>query len=161
MKRRRTKTDRPQRSSEHDAESDPDRRSPDGVQPGAVAAVRDRAATDSCRFTLLVPASPRGLHRFVDPEDHGRPEALRAIDAARPALEAAAGSLITARVGSHDPLAAVQDAINLGNFDAVIISTLPARVSRGLHLDLADKVTALGLPVTQVADAPTVAALAA
>jgi hypothetical protein len=129
--------------------------------PTLLAAVRDRAATDSCRFTFLVPASPRGLHRVVDPEDHGRPEALRAIDAARPALEAAAGSLIPARVGSHDPLAAIQDAINLGNFDAVIISTLPARVSRWLRLDLPRKISALGLPVTKVADEATVADMAA
>jgi hypothetical protein len=93
-----------------------------------------------------VPASPSGLHRIVDPEDHGRPTARRAIEAGRPALEAAAGSLITAIVGSHDPLAAVQDAINLGNFDAVIISTLPARVSRWLRLDLPHKVGALGSP---------------
>ena len=54
-------------------------------------------------------------------------------------------------VGSHDPLAAVEDAINLGRFDAVIISTLPARMSRWLRLDLPHKVAALGLPVTHVA----------
>jgi len=123
--------------------------------------VRERAAAETCRFTLLVPASPHGLHKVVDPEDHGRREASRAIDAARPALEAAAGFPIAVLVGSHDPLAAVQDAINLGHFDAVIISTLPARISHWLRLDLPSKVAALGLPVTQVlarATAPTIAA---
>jgi len=115
-----------------------------------VAAVRQRAASEHCQFTLLVPASPRGLHRVVDPEDHGRSEARRAIDAARPALEAAAGAPILALVGSHDPLAAVEDAINLGHFDAVIISTLPARVSRWLRFDLPSKIADLGLPTTHV-----------
>jgi hypothetical protein len=47
-------------------------------------------------------------------------------------------------------MAAVQDAINLHGFDEVIISTLPARVSRWLKLDLPSKVAGLGLPVTTV-----------
>ena len=45
---------------------------------------------------------------------------------------------------------AIQDAINLHGFDEVIISTLPARVSKWLKLDLPSKVTGLGLPVTTV-----------
>ena len=35
-----------------------------------------------------------------------------------------------------EPLAAIQDAVNLHGFDELIISTLPHRVSRWLHLDL-------------------------
>lgn len=77
-----------------------------------LSAVKERAALDSCRFTLLVPAAPHGLHRVVDPEDHGRCEARRAIEDALPALQAAAGGSVRAIVGSHDPLAAVQDAIS-------------------------------------------------
>jgi hypothetical protein len=45
---------------------------------------------------------------------------------------------------------AIQDAINLHGFDEVILSTLPARVSRWLKLDLPSKVAGLGLPVTTV-----------
>jgi len=127
-----------------------------------LSAVKEQAARESCRFTLLVPATPHGLHRVVDPEDHGRAEARRAIEAALPALQAAAGGSVRTIVGSHDPLAAVEDAINLGRFDAVIISTLPARVSRWLRLDLPHKVAGLGLPVTHiVAEAPDVVAVAA
>ena len=40
--------------------------------------------------------------------------------------------------------------INLRGFDEVIISTLTARISRWLRLDLPSKVAGLGLPVTTV-----------
>jgi hypothetical protein len=45
---------------------------------------------------------------------------------------------------------AIQDAVNLGQYDEIIISTLPRRVSRWLKLDLVSKTRALGLPVTHV-----------
>jgi hypothetical protein len=56
-------------------------------------------------------------------------------------------------VGSHDPLAAVEDALNLHGFDEVIVSTLPARTSRWLHIDLPSKVAGMGVPVTKVSAA--------
>ena len=49
-----------------------------------------------------------------------------------------------------DPIAAVEDAINLRGFDEVIISTLPTKLSHWLKLDLPSKVTGMGLPVTTV-----------
>jgi hypothetical protein len=72
------------------------------------------------------------------------------LTAALPALSKAAGQEVVGVVGSHDPLAAVQDALNLFGFDEVIISMLPARLSRWLHLDLSRKVRALGVPVSEV-----------
>jgi hypothetical protein len=65
-------------------------------------------------------------------------------------LEDAAGSRVEARIGDPEPLAAVQDAVNTGEFDEVIVSTLPTRVSKWLHVDLPRKVAALGLPTTTV-----------
>jgi hypothetical protein len=53
-------------------------------------------------------------------------------------------------VGDPNPLDAVQDAVNLRGFDEIIISTLPARVSRWLRLDLAHKLEGLGVPITTV-----------
>jgi hypothetical protein len=113
-------------------------------------AVGLRADRGDCAFTLLVPATPHGLHRIVDPEDHGIDDAYRTLGAALPGLEAAAGAPVAGMIGSHDPLAAVADAINLNTFDEVIISTLPLRLSRWLRLDLPHKVSALGLPVLTV-----------
>jgi hypothetical protein len=126
--------------------------------PRLAGAVWRRATEGACAFTLLVPASPRGLHRVVDPEDHGIAEAEARLAAALPLLSTAADQEVVGIVGSHEPFAAIQDAINILGFDEVIISMLPARISRWLHLDLPRKVQALGVDVTEVvADAPAVA----
>jgi hypothetical protein len=113
-------------------------------------AVRSRAAASPCEFTLLVPRPCHGLHRVVDPEDHGWREAQAVIDTACPLLGEAAGSEVEGMIGSHDPVAAVEDALNVQGFDEVIVSTLPARASRWLHLDLPSKVAGMGVPVTKV-----------
>jgi hypothetical protein len=76
--------------------------------PQLMQAVSDRAALGPCEFTLLVPASARGLHRVVDPEDHGARAAQAVITNALPLLSAAGGSAVTGRVGSHEPLAAAR-----------------------------------------------------
>jgi hypothetical protein len=115
-----------------------------------LAEVARRSRLGPCTFTLLVPRTPHGLHRVVDPEDHGHDDAAARIEHARPLLMAAAGAPVLALVGSHDPLAAVEDALNAARYDEVIISTLPRRLSRWLHVDLPRKVAGLGLPVTTV-----------
>jgi hypothetical protein len=53
-------------------------------------------------------------------------------------------------VGVAEPLAAIQDAVNLHGFDEIIISMLPKRISKWLRLDLPHKAAGLGLPVTAV-----------
>jgi hypothetical protein len=83
-----------------------------------VDAVARRADAGSCSFTLLVPASSRGLHRVIDP--HGMAEAERRLEAAIPLLTEAAGSEVVGLVGAHEPFAAVQDALDLFGFDEVI-----------------------------------------
>jgi hypothetical protein len=113
-------------------------------------AVRERAARGPCTFTLLVPKAAHGLHKVIDPEDQGPEEAEAVIAEATPKLSEAAGSPVAGIVGSSDPTLAIQDAINLRGFDEVIISTLPARVSKWLKLDLPSKASGLGLPVSTV-----------
>jgi hypothetical protein len=118
--------------------------------PALLDAVRQRAAKGPCEFTLLVPNATHGLHTLVDPEDQSQNEAETVIELAIPLLEQAAGSPVDAMVGVPEPLAAIQDAINLHGFDELIISTLPTRVSKWLKLDLPSKAAGLGLPVTTV-----------
>ena len=113
-------------------------------------AVAERATRGRCSFTLLVPAEVHGLHRVVDPEEHGVADAEHRIARAVPLLSRAAGGEVRSMIGSHNPVAAVADAINLYGFDEVIVSMLQPRVSRWLHLDLARKVAAMGVPVTTV-----------
>ena len=118
--------------------------------PALLAAVHDRAARGPATFTLLVPNTPHGLHRVVDAEDQSDDAAQAVLERALPLLEEAAGAPIAGMVGDPEPLSAIQDAVNLRGFDEIIISTLPVRVSRWLHLDLPSKVGGLGLPVTTV-----------
>ena len=118
--------------------------------PALLDAVRERAARGACSFTLLVPNPVRGIDRATDPEDHDRSEGAAVLELALPLLAEAAGGPVEGRVGDAEALAAIQDAVNLGDFDEIIISTLPTRVSRWLHLDLPRKVAGLGLPVTTV-----------
>jgi hypothetical protein len=113
-------------------------------------AVRERAQRGRAVFTLLVPNAAPGLHKVVDPEDQGGGEAQSVIDRAIPLLSDASGAPVEGIVGSPDPIAAIEDAINLRGFDEVIISTLPTRISHWLKLDLPSKVTGMGLPVTTV-----------
>jgi len=118
--------------------------------PALIEAVRERAARGPATFTLLVPNAAHGLHRLVDPEDQGDSEAQATIELALPLLEKAAGGPVESMIGDPEPLAAIQDAINVHGFDELIISTLPQRVSKWLKLDLPSKAAGLGLPVTTV-----------
>ena len=90
------------------------------------------------------------MHKLVDPQDAGEDEANRVLAQALPKLSEAAGHDVTGSIGDSEPLMAIQDAVNLGNYDEIIVSTLPLGVSRWLKLDLVSKARALGLPVTHV-----------
>ena len=118
--------------------------------PPLIEAVRDRAQQGNARFTLLVPHFAHGLHKVVDAQDTDITESQEVLELALPLLEEAAGSKVDSMVGDPEPLAAIQDACNLQGFDEIIISTLPRRVSRWLHMDLVSKARGLGLPVTHV-----------
>jgi hypothetical protein len=118
--------------------------------PGLIEAVRERAARGPAVFTLLVPHFAHGLHKVVDAEDTDVSESEAVLELALPLLRQAAGGEVEGIIGDAEPLAAIQDAVNLRGFDEIILSTLPARVSRWLKLDLPSKLTGLGLPVTHV-----------
>jgi hypothetical protein len=114
-------------------------------------AVRERAQAGDAQFHLVVPRQPHGMDKVANPHEHGKAEAQKVLDDAPPKLSEAAGSQVTGQIGDHEPLMAVEDAINQsGPYDEIIISTLPLGVSRWLKLDLVSKVRNEGLPVTHV-----------
>jgi hypothetical protein len=113
-------------------------------------AVRRRAGAGPAEFHLLVPATPRGLHRVVDPEVAGRQEAAVQLEHALELLQEAAGSEVTGHVGDAEPVAAISDTLHERPVDEIIISTLPRRLSRWMRVDLPSKVRGLGLPVIHV-----------
>ena len=124
------------------------------MTPALRGEVLRRAAEGSTSFHLLVPASPSGLHRVVDPEVAGREEARVRMEHALEALSEASGAEVTGEVGDADPIAAIHDVLNARDFDEIVISTLPKRVSRWLKLDLPSKARGFGLPVTHVESMP-------
>jgi hypothetical protein len=109
--------------------------------PRLLEEVRARAQRSSCAFTLLVPRP------YWDPDTE---EAAATLELALPLLDDAAGGHVEGIIGDSDPFGAVQQAIEQGSFDEIIISTLPARASRWLRRDLPHRVEAFGLPVTVV-----------
>ncbi len=115
-----------------------------------VEAVRQRAGGGPGVLHLVVPATPYGLHRVVDPEVAGREIAAEQLSRALPILADAAGQSVSGHVGDANPLCAVQDALNLHEFEEIILSTLPWRVSQWLRVDLPRKIRALGVPVLHV-----------
>jgi hypothetical protein len=109
--------------------------------PLLLNAVRARAARSPCSFTLLVPRP------YWDPDTE---EAEATLELAIPLLEEAAGGHVDGLTGDSDPFVAVREVVTTVGVDEILISTLPARVSRWLRRDLPHRVEEFGLPVTVV-----------
>ena len=61
------------------------------------------------------------------------------------------GAEVAGEIGSGDPLAAVLDVTRHQDFDEVIVSTLPSRISKWLRQDLPHKIEKhVTVPVTVV-----------
>jgi hypothetical protein len=117
--------------------------------PELLEALKRRAAEGDCTFTLLVPATPRGVAWAADMHSGGEEaeqHVANAVDRLRQA-----GLRVEGKAGDPDPVAAVEDEVNFGTYDEAIVSTLPALVSKWLKLDLPHRVErATGLRVTHV-----------
>jgi hypothetical protein len=118
--------------------------------PELLTALQERATRGPCAFTLLVPQTPHGLAWAADP-DAGHDEAEHHRMAFIEELREEGIDLAEAKVGDGDPLAAIQDECNFHDYDEVIVSTLPLKLSKWLRVDLPRKArAATGLPVTHV-----------
>jgi hypothetical protein len=119
--------------------------------PELLAALNARAVRGPCEFTLLVPATPHGLAWAADPGQSGNEEAERHRAAFVEELRGEGLDVADAKVGDGDPLAAISDECNFTEYDELIVSTLPLKLSKWLHIDLPRKAgAATGLPVTHV-----------
>ena len=98
--------------------------------PELLDALRARAERDPVRFTLLAPAST------------GREATERQLESALKKMRAA-GLEVEGRVGDRDPTSAVDDVWDPGEFDEVIVSTLPAQTSKWLSINLPQRVAKL------------------
>jgi hypothetical protein len=118
--------------------------------PELLEALKERAAKGDAAFTLVIPSTPHGISWAAD-MSAGEDEAEHHREAFMEELRGEGLDIKDARIGDPDPLAAAQDAVNLGDFDEVIVSTLPLKISKWLKLDMPSKVrAATGLPVTHV-----------
>ncbi len=106
-----------------------------------LSALRARAAEGPARFNLVVPATPhvRGVPDAAAPGiAAGEQQAEEYLEEALERLRSA-GLEVEGNVGDAEPLASIEDAVNLGHFDEVIISGRSGPVSRTLRTDLASK----------------------
>ncbi len=129
--------------------------------------IRERTAAGPAEFWFVVPATPvrelasnavpvpmpvmGGVSTLPAPPEEARRLAQAKLDAALKKVRAA-GVTADGAVCDPDPMRAVEDAVNSREFDEIIVSTLPARLSRWLHHDLPGRLQRqCHLPVVHVA----------
>ena len=103
-------------------------------------------------FTLLVPATPV-VHLLTWAEGETNEIARQRAEEARGRFEGSGLNVAQAKVGDGSPLLAIGDELRAhpGEYDAVVLSTLPPGVSRWLHLDVHHQAERkFGLPVIHV-----------
>jgi K+-sensing histidine kinase KdpD len=117
---------------------------------GLAEALRRQAAEADASFTLLVPATPGG----------GRTAARRQLNAALELLRGA-GLEVDGMVGDPDPVVAVHEIWDPGDYDEVVVSTLSRDSSRWLEIDLPHRIGRMcDVPVQHVVPAEIERALA-
>jgi uncharacterized membrane-anchored protein len=116
-----------------------------------LAAVRERAARGPARFHLLVPNPAEHAELTEEERAQKHLEGEHVLALALPLIDEASGGASTGSVSfRHDPMDAIEETLQGGDFHEIIVSTLPRSVSRWLHVDLPHRLSHLGLPVTTV-----------
>jgi hypothetical protein len=124
--------------------------------PELLEALRSRAVHGPCEFTLLVPSTPHGIAWAANMQDAGNEEAEQHRAAFVEELRDEGLDVAAAKVGDPDPLAAICDECNFNQYDELIVSTLPLKISKWLRVDLPRKAeAATGLSVTHVVGSET------
>lgn len=121
--------------------------------------IRDKIASGDTSFYVVVPVTPTGAGLTWDHTE--------AADAAEHRLEQfleavrAQGATAQGEIGDPDPVMAVQDVMRNRQVDEIVLSTLPAGLSRWLAMDIPSKLNrAVDVPVTVVTQEAAVGASA-
>jgi hypothetical protein len=112
--------------------------------------VTSRIRSGARDFHVVVPATPPPGGAMTWDEDAARTAAEERLAAFRQQLS---GQGITAdgEIGDRDPIAAVRDAARGRDVSEIILSTLPAGVSRWLRQDIPSRMRgAMDVPITVV-----------
>lgn len=113
--------------------------------------IRERIEAGDARFHVVVPATPVP-HRMTWDESETRQAAQVRLDKLLEWLRTM-GAEADGEIGSPDPVAAVADALGQREVDEVILSTLPAGISRWLGLDVPHRLRgAIHCPVVVVTE---------
>ena len=119
--------------------------------PALLAAIRARVEHGPATFHLLVPnpAEHAELNEAERAQKHREGEHVLTL--ALPLIDEASGRHTEGSVSiRHDPMDAIEETLNEGDFHEIILSTLPRSVSHWLHVDLPSRVAHLGLPLRTI-----------
>ena len=119
------------------------------ASPTLASAVEDRVAEGPARFHVVVPATPV-QHGLTWDEQEAETAARERLQRMLTWLRGL-GAEASGEVGNKDPVAAAQDALRGNPVDEVILSTLPAGISRWLGQDVPSRIKgAINVPLTVV-----------
>uniref|UniRef100_A0A7V4EG87 Universal stress protein n=1 Tax=Thermus tengchongensis TaxID=1214928 RepID=A0A7V4EG87_9DEIN len=109
-----------------------------------------RSRDPEARFVLLVPAVPPA--GWVYEEGEIQRQAKEEAEAAKAALEAQGISIEEAKPGDVSPILALEEELmaHPGQYQAIVLATLPPGLSRWLRLDVHSQAERFGLPVIHV-----------
>ena len=119
------------------------------ASPALSAEVAARLRAGLARFHVVVPSTPI-VHRLTWDEEESRRAAEKRLATLLAALRSA-GAEASGEIGATDPVAAVRDALRSTAADEIILSTLPAGISRWLGQDVPSRLRdAVPVPVVVV-----------
>ena len=111
--------------------------------------ITDRLAGGETRFHVVVPATPVS-HKLTWEEGEALTLARERLDESLSWLRERAAEA-TGEIGDHDPVQAARDALRQVDADEIILSTLPAGISRWIGQDVPSRMRgAIPLPLTVV-----------
>jgi uncharacterized membrane-anchored protein len=116
--------------------------------PAVAEAVRERAIAGPASFFVLV---PNPAHVAFDRVSEDTSLGEKVLDRALPKLEEPAGGEVAGRVAvSPNAYDDIVEELNRVSYDEIILETFPSHVSHWLHVDLPERVAALGYPLKTV-----------